>query len=756
MVRIQSRSIGDLIEIAKKVLQDSLVTRMESIEYDISTDTYKLDGYSSTDPRIFEIVSIEGLGNDGNWQFNEDLTEGPSNNYQLWDDYTSPEIVEDGYGESSGNQVYTGIQLASSLFEDGSTFHVQYRYQNPDLQPELTNFANVSTLTLLFNSLIANDHLTVTELAETIESFGINSSGENLERLASIVGIEKTVASPTTGKVKVTNNSGSSYSVTTGHRFGALANDGFVLFKPISSGSVADGSSSFFDVEAVEAGTRGNVGSYSITYLFINSNLDEETLDVTVSNPPRDAGGDPNYFTNGTDDETAKSLRKRTQLAFQSVKSASFSPLEEAAIDTGLISDAVAHDQTTKKGLDPYVSLIYAISPSGVLLSPTDLSQIQSAVDEVKPIGSRVTVRQVMNTYVTGDFTIYVPSEVISDTSEIETELDTDLSDWIDTRGIGIDIVPSTLLSIGRGIENVDDMSINFLTITEFVSEVTTLDGQIDLISSGTEQNKLALEMPFNSAVKKEVTTYDGIDAFLDVANTPIDERIDPKVNKEVTNHLNESVPSPSNVTDFFSSVTNSATRILYNTTEDQNDPIVAGDDLLVDYNYYNDSLIDGVRIRLGGDNGNQVRVQLYTGEAADLSDLSAVAGTQVDITLDGTEKVYEAEFSSQANLDPDLNTYWIVIEDISGTGNSYVPTNSDFAFIPFNPDMKVDGQDESSPASPDGSYELIYRRAIYESYTKLTGSSAYDKIDIPKSSFEPERAFTRDLTFTFETYEDD
>jgi len=762
MVRVISKTLDELITTVREALQDGLIEIIETITYSIGTTDYILSGNSSADPRIYEIVSIEGIGFDGNYKNSEDLIEGTD--YDLWDDYVSPKTVPTGFGNSSGAQVYSGITITDSTFEDSTEVYVRYKYHSLNMLPIMTDFSDASVIRILLNSILSNHSQIFTTLYDTINDFSINASGDALDALASIVGIIRTSASNTTGKVYIQNYDSNDLTITPDFRFVVLKGDTYIQFKPDDSTPTIpqspDGGTTpgvgVVDVIAIDEGIIGNVGIYSMNKGFSDSSLTTE-LDpslYTISNPSLVSGlFSDNYFDNGTNAETDVELRSRIQNAFQTVRTASYNTLEKAAIDTGLLSDAIAHDQVTKKGLPLYTFTVYITAVTGTPLSSSSMTIILNAVNEVKPVGSIAVIRQVMPVYFTCDFDIYLETSLLVDTTNIEADLDDLLTTYIDGSAIGEDIIPATMLATIKNQSDVKDVEITEITTSEFVSEPLTLNDSVDLILAGTEDNRVAVEMPFNSVISKtETFTYSGTDTF-SIANTPIDDRVPPRIFKAVLGYDGVYRPSPLNVTDFF--LNNSDTQITIDPNADITDPIINGDIIIFDYNFYSNNLLDGFRIRLNGDLDNEVRGEIFRG-TGDLSTKVAIAGTQVDVTLDGTEKMYDFEFSAQVTFEPETYTYYIILQDNSSSGNSSVPLWTGYDYVPFNPQMLYDGFDEpSTSVAPDDTFEQVFNRIIYETFTKFTDDSRYLKIEIPNNAVEPEKALKRNFNFNFVAFEE-
>jgi uncharacterized phage protein gp47/JayE len=778
MVRINDKTIDDFLAKAQDALQNSLIETGYSFTYEVGTINYILEGFAISNERIYSIESIEGTGflpenyiTDGTDLIEGDITSGYD--YELFDNYSAPEIVPDGYGTSSGKQVYSGISIADQTFKDGSTVHIKYKYQNLNYIPILTNFSPNSILRMILTSTLLNLQETNSELIQSIETFGLNATGTDLDRLATIVGLERTEAVFTTGQIKLVNNDTvNNYSVSTSHRFAAISGGTYLAFAPLTGISVPkDGGEVFIDTIAVESGSIYNVGSNSISIGFTNIELTSRTpTTLIISNPPLGDIGQQNLFNNGTNDETDEDFRKRVSLAFSQTKTSSYSTIEKAIEDTNLADHIRVYDIDNKKDLAENAIQSYVATETGAKLAASSLTQILEAIETIKPAGSRPSVRQTLNTYINFDLNIYVDQTTIGDTTSLETELTELIDEFINSKGIGEDILPSSIVSIIKGVNEVLDVEINNHTITEFASEVATYDGQINIATAGVADNWIALEIPLNSATNLVYDLEGNISG--DIYNLvtygdpyPIDDRTSPRVNIGVTGYDGLMRPSPLDRTDYWVSETRST--ITYNPGLAGGDGITTTDYVLFNYNYFDNTLMDGLRIRLGGDSGNVVGVDFgYGSNPDDVNFYSFVTDESVldamTVTLDGTEKLYDIPFELssvpvQLDLDnytdgsppddwsPDSTKFWIILKYSSGSGDSYLPVDTQQTPMAFSPTIYEDADTNGTVFETSSQ-----KRANWHSYTTYTNADAYKKIVIPSQTDEPEKPISYIHTFNF------
>ena len=229
---------------------------------------------------------------------------------------------------------------------------------------------------------------------------------------------------------------------------------------------------------------------------------------------------------------------------------------------------------------------------------------------------------------------------------------------------------------------------------------------------------------------------------------------VNPLVNRAVLDFNNEFRASPLNIQDYFQSVSVAGTRVNYDVSI-VGDNILTNDDLIVDYNQYDNVTLDGIRVLLNGVDGQKVKIELRVGATATAAAL-VDADTQQVITLDGggIPKLYEATFATSQILDPSSNIYWLFIQyDNTNTDVTSLVIDTTNSPVPFNPEIDVDGQFESTPAVPDGTYERAFVRAVYHTWVSLVGSAAYTKIIIPSRSLQSESSRILSTTLTFKEF---
>ncbi len=767
MVRINERTLDNFLAKAQETLQNSLVETSYSFTYNTGILNFILPGFAINNERIYSIDSIEGTGFlPENYLTEENLIEGVD--YSLYDNYSPlEETVSDGYGTASGKQVYTGITIADQTFKDNTIVHIKYKYQNPNYVPILTNFSPNSILRMILTASFINIQETNAELTQSIDSFGLNASGTDLNRIATLVGLQRTEGGFTSGQIKLYNNdTANSYNVTPNHRFAAISGGSFLAFAPATNISVPkwDGTTPhdqrldfvFIDVEAAESGSYYNVGSNSISTGFSNIELTNRTpTTLIISNPPLGDENQQNLFNDGTDEETDDDFRKRVSLTFSQAKTSSYSTIENAVINSGLVNHVRVYDIETKKNLTENSIETYIATETGARLSSSSLSQILDDIAAVKPAGSITSIRQTLNNYIDFDFNIYVSQETIGNTTDLETELNNLIDEFINSKGIGEDILPSAIVSIFKAVNKVIDVEINTHTMTEFVSEAATYDYQLSLASGGSATNWVGIEVPLNSATNLVYDTESNITSDIYELDTygdplPIDNRTQPRINIGVIGYDGLVRPSPLDRYDYRDAPA-TRTDMSYDPASNGGDGINESDLVLFNYNYFDNTLLDGFRIRLGGDSGQRITLQLYYGSDPDTV---TPIGSLLTVDLDGEEKFYDFSYSSQIDLNndptysPEASTFWIILKDDGTTGSlaSYLPIDSTETPMAFSPELYIDDD-----AGGGGTFsDITQQRANWHSYTTSINADAYKKIVIPSQTDEPEKPISYTHTYNF------
>lgn len=786
MVRINDKSIDDFLAKAQETLQNSLIETGYSFTYNIGTLNYILPGFASNNERIFSIDSIEGTGFLPEDYLTEDnLAIG--DDYSLFDNYSIEEFVLDGYGTASGQQVFSGITVADQTFKNGSTIHLKYKYQNPNYVPILTNFSPNSVLRMILTASLLNIQESNSELTQSINTFGLTAIGDDLDRLATIVGLARTDAFFTSGQIKLTNNDTvNSYSITTSHRFAAVSGGSFISFAPLTDITVPKHNGEnpgivYVDTIATDSGSRYNVGSNSISLGFSNIGLTASVpTTLIISNPPLGDIGQQNLFNEGTDDETDSAYRNRISLAFSQTKTSSYSTIEKAVIDTNFVDHVRVYDIDLKKDLIENAIQTYVATKTGNRLAASTLSQIFDAISVVKPAGSRPSLRQILNTFINFTFIIYVNKNTLGSTSTLETTLIELLNEFINIKGIGEDILPSSVVSLLKGVAEVIDVEIVNHTITEFTSESAVYDGQVDIATADSSDNWVALEMPLNSAtnfvndLESNLNTSPTSGVY-DLAASgdpyPVDARTPPRVNIGIEGYDGLIRPSPLDITDYY--ITNNRSTITYNPAIAGGDGISGPETVLFNYNYFDNLVLNGLRIRLGGDAGAIIGVDVGYGSDPDsgnfysfVTDESVLDAMTITLTDDGsgTERLYDVPFllgsnPTQLNLDnyfdgtppddwsPDSTSFWIILKYISDGGDVYLPVNTLATQMAYNPILGIDS------SSTGASFVSTQQRANWHSYTTFIDADAYKKIIIPSQTDEPEKPISYTHTFTFQLF---
>lgn len=225
-------------------------------------------------------------------------------------------------------------------------------------------------------------------------------------------------------------------------------------FVTTAAGSITPGntSSSPVPVEAELVGTVYNVASASITVMV--DTIDEVN---TVTNA--------NAATGGTNEESDYEYKKRFQLYVEGLGRSNIAGLETGALSVNGITSATAQE------LFPPVSNVnvrlYIDDGSVSGVTAQQIADVQAVIDgdgtEANPgyraagvnvvvLGPSIVTQNVVAT-------ITLISDAPLDQTQVETDINTVLTNYINNLGVGVDIIKNELIAAIMGVYGVVDVS---------------------------------------------------------------------------------------------------------------------------------------------------------------------------------------------------------------------------------------------------------------------------------------------------------
>lgn len=231
------------------------------------------------------------------------------------------------------------------------------------------------TMLLGFSSIAADFASVISQVA----NFGFNSYalGAALREYSrSSYGNEPGGAVKTKGPITFTSTAGSAYTVEVGQLLMTTPNG--VQFRSIQAGTIPAGGTAQLNVEAVLAGSSGNVPNGSISI------LQTPLAGVTISNP--DSGSGIWYTTSGADPESPSKLRARNTAKWGTLNQVAMTSdgYRSLALSIPAITRVYVDDQNPR---GPNSIDIYCATATGPA-SGAELSAVQALFDVKHPPGA--------------------------------------------------------------------------------------------------------------------------------------------------------------------------------------------------------------------------------------------------------------------------------------------------------------------------------------------------------------------------------
>ncbi len=284
-----------------------------------------------------------------------------------------------------------------------------------------------------FIDITSLEEVRLWEMSETLydSAYLLFSSGQNLDRVVEIIGVDRKPAVKATGSVTFSGTDGT--DIPQGTRVATVEG---VEFVTDALGTIAAGSVSIA-VTANVAGISGNVAANTVT----------QSLDIifgvtSVNNPAA--------MSNGVDRESDAALRDRAPGALAAVGKATVAALKAAILAiTGVTFVAISEDFDRHE--------VTAVI-DGVTLPNTD---IDAAVLDTRSAGIDVIVQAATLVTIFVDLAITYDGTEPTDANDL---VETSIIDYITGLGIGNDVVYSKLFDVifntGSYVSDVTDLFI--------------------------------------------------------------------------------------------------------------------------------------------------------------------------------------------------------------------------------------------------------------------------------------------------------
>ena len=666
-------------------LRDGIVL----VEYEELTYLNSTSEYSLNNGNIIDIISIEGINNDG-FYVPPDGTYNGISALDLDVDFT---LTYSGVEttDKNGNILYDKLNfINNNTFENNSKIYISYRYYDANKVTNITNF-ETGSVAGMFARNIANMLEQVYQINNRTYEAGFLSlaTGQDLDNHADGWGLTRNTGTLASGVARVSiAASGTDLTVNNNFAFVSAVSGEELIFRPIgvvdgSSFTVPAGGSSDFIVQATQVGAKYNIGANTITELYRSSALTDEVTEdtsITVINPVLNTDGTVNSFTGGTDLENDLDLRNRIYRTANKLGRSSLPAMIAALEDLDFVSNAKIIDYETNPELDADTFYVYAVGNSGLklLTDATSKSRLRSEINEYRPIGTQFSILSPMGSFIEFSGTVTLRQDDNNVINDVINEVQTNITNYINNLKIGEDVIYSEIIEQAMIVAGVYKFDIDKLNYTEFANNPYAFDNIsqkiIDNTTGTPDIDWYRQEFKFLPSFRSEAKLYEGNSTFTmthsDIINSPT-----PYVLLAIDDGNGNYIRDPSYATNWYDS--NSDTTITINTTAGAGVSRTLVQD--VDYlNFYYETEttkeIDKIRVRLSnnysGTESGTVALFVYSGAgtAATLVDsgtINVTAGVQdYSVALTG---------GSLTVSSPQTETYYAILSGVSTPSGTYI-----------------------------------------------------------------------------------
>jgi len=685
-------------EMVSQAQSGIVLVERERIPYTSSTDSYKLLGSGETDISIVEIISIEGIQNDGFYKHPTDTYQG----IEIWasgSDYVlsgSVETVAPSFaGVYAGTTLYDYLVWKNNLPEDGSDILVTYTYfenhkvANPDRPTSFGDGSLANAFLSAFATIVGNMYNELDNSHK--QSFIPTATGVDLRLHGEVYDVEAFAASPSSGSVEIINYTTDDFEITGAIRFttGGVVP---VIFKPTTfnpipasgGGGVGVG---IIQVESIATGFTQNIGVNNIIRVYNDVGLSDlvPTTSLTISNPGV-INGTSNIYNQGSNEESDQAYRKRLTSTINKRGNATKSAIEGAINTLPSVATSRVYDWEDKKSIAPKNFQVFVVGADDkILTDPTLIGSVSQEIQDVKPVGTRSIIQTPMGVYVDVDAEIYIERQYYADRSNIAQLVSTALTTYIDDRAVGQDVLYSKIVQEAMKVPRVKNFTINSLKASEYAFHVYDPSNVWLVYGSGTSlpDENIPFAQQFTKMARgfRDVYLYEDV-ALFNTSGTQLSGEITPSVFLAIQDNNNIWSRDPQYAIDWYSSAGTSDITIDEDAGSGAGVFLTSGSDyLLFDYESYQTHTIDGVRILLSGAiSGSDISMGI--GIFSGASEPTLLLGGGQFNAVNGI-KEYEITFSPIA-LASGTNDFWIVI---SGTS---VPTNGDKVYVVLEDSQRI------------------------------------------------------------------
>jgi len=768
------KSKEDILNETIYQIRDGIVlTQNEEIVFSSSQSTYSFNASTVLgSPVIIEILYVEGFTPEENYINNIETINGidplveceageATDDFEIWVDGATPDVIDDNPYTTShwaGTNIYDGIKFNFNpdKLKDGEIFKVTYTYYDVNKVSQITNFSEgtlSSTLVDSNSTVYGNMYVTLKEIEN--QSNLDTATGLGIDKHGSLYNLERYAGTKSTGYVTVTNDSTTTtLIISTTSIFVTERTTDAVLFKANITTEVPIGQTKNIYIESIEVGKNQNVGVGSITKIYINDALAQEVSDTYTCTNTSYVSGVSNIFNDGSDLESDVDYKARIKRTTTRTVTSRKDAIKNAVTNLSTTSFVKVQDWEENKLLATGTFNVMVVGEGDKLISKADLDVIQTTVDLYKPIGTSYSISRPHPVYIDLDLSIYIDTKYWSDVTEIESDVGTTITNYINSLTIGEDFKQSQLLKeilkVHTQLENaiVDDLTFTVYSYDPYEFHETDAGYQI---VNGTTDYKYAQGFFCTTKNYKEHQTYDVDDKFaypITAHNGYVEDTSPlnfPSTYLVILDSYNNYIRDPRYTIDYSSG--ENLVGYEYKALETTNGdivgrPLYSGDNLVYDYHYIKYDKIDGVRFWLemnSAADGLTMDIDIYSGAVEPTTPIGGETAYEL-VYADAVDDLLavDIQFSSSYTLasgngtDDPAQQFWLVIQNTVGnTGGEEVRilmSKAGDEIVPIgNPDVMIDegsGWDDISLAG--AGTDWVNRFANMRTFMNLTQSSEY------------------------------
>lgn len=727
-----------LDELIYQIRDGVVLVENEGIVYDSSVTDYEFSASIEKDsPVAIDIIYLSGLTSEDNYIDNQSTINGieplvENTDYELWVDGGVPDTIDDNpYSTShwAGTLIYDGVKFLTNKLKDGEVFYVTYRYYDIAKVSQVTNFSEgtlARTLVDSVSTMMSNIYNSLDWLDK--QSYLDTATGSAIDNHGSLYGLTRYTGTVSSGYVVVTNSDVDTLHITPSNVFVTERTTDAVLFRSSASHEVTTGETKEIFITSTEVGKNQNVGVGTIAKIYLSDSLEEEVSGTYTCTNPSYISGALNLFDEGADRENDIELKSRIRRTTTKGVTSRKDSIENAVENLASVSFAKVQDWEENKLLAVGTFDALVVGEGSKLITKGNLEDIQTVIDDYKPIGTSYNIKRPHPVYVDVDLSIYIPTEHWSNKTNIENTVSTSVLNYVDSLAIGDDFKQSQLLKhVLEQSTELENAIIDDLTFTVYSYDPYEFD-DVDAgyqVVNGTTYYDYAQGFQCTTKNYKNKQTYHSsthpnakpLVAHEGYVEDTLDDPYDfPMTYLAIQDAYGNWVRDPRYTIDYTDGV---ALQVFeYKVIVPANGaivgrPLIDDDNVIYDYHYVKYDAINGVRFWLemnSAADGITCDIDIYysgattepttkvggiTGYSLTYADVDASDLLAVDIEFTSPLTLVTGDGGSDYNDDP-ATQFWLVLQNWAGaTGGEsvkvYMSKAGDEIAPIGNPDVMVE-----------------------------------------------------------------